>query len=127
VSDEIVLVIPVDKPFFGVARLVVGGLAARLDLSYDELEDIQLALESVLEHEEYAAGQDVTVRLRVEDGAIALSLGPLREPTVRAALADDRDGVGLGRLLGAVAERVELTPEGETHWLVLEKRVGAKA
>ena len=36
-------------PYHGVARLVVGGLAARLDLSYEDLEDLQLALESVLE------------------------------------------------------------------------------
>src|SRR5438094_2097711 len=106
--DEISLVIPVDRPFFGVARLVVGGLAARLDVSYDELEDLQLALDSVLEREDYAAGQDVTVRLSVEEGAIGVRVGPLDEAAVRADLDDERDRLGLGRLLATVAQRVEL-------------------
>ena len=126
-SDEGVLVAPVDRAFFGVAALVVGGLAARLDLSYEELEDLQIAIDSVLDHEEYAAAADVTLRLRLDPGAVGIAIGPLREDAVRAALAGERDGVGLGRLLEAVADGVSLEPDGDGHWLVLRKPVGAKA
>ena len=34
--------------FLGVVRLLVGGLAARLDLPYEQMDDLQLAAESVL-------------------------------------------------------------------------------
>ena len=43
-ADAITLSIPHAKPYHGVARLVVGGLAARLELTYEHLEDLQLAL-----------------------------------------------------------------------------------
>jgi hypothetical protein len=36
-ADRVTLSIPHASPFHGVARLVVGGLAARLDLSYEHL------------------------------------------------------------------------------------------
>ncbi len=125
--DEVTLVIPVDRPFYAVARLVVGGLAARLDLSYDQLADLQLALDSVLEREEYAAGQDVTVRLAVAEDSVGMRVGPLEEAAVRADLDGDQDGFGLGRLLGTVAQRVALEEAAGEHWLVLEKRVKADA
>ena len=76
-SDAITLSIPHAKAYHGVARLVVGGLAARLDLSYEHLEDLQLALESVLERDGYVAGEEVTVRLVVEPDAVAMVIGPL--------------------------------------------------
>ena len=38
-SDEIVLRLPRERPFFDVAHLVLGGLAVRLDLGYEQLEE----------------------------------------------------------------------------------------
>ena len=49
-TGAIKLKIPHQPSYHGVALLVVGGLAARLDVSYEQLEDVQLALESVLEN-----------------------------------------------------------------------------
>ena len=42
--DEIVLTMPRDRRFYDIAHLVVGGLAIRLDLTVDNLADLQLAL-----------------------------------------------------------------------------------
>jgi len=39
--DEITLTVPRERPFYRVAHLVLGGLAVRLDLTYDTLEDLQ--------------------------------------------------------------------------------------
>ena len=47
-TDEIVLTLPRDREFHGVAHLVVGGLGSRLDLTIEHLEDLQLALEALL-------------------------------------------------------------------------------
>ena len=45
-ADEITLALPRERPFFGVAHLVLGGLAVRLDLGFEQLEDLQVALTS---------------------------------------------------------------------------------
>jgi len=72
VTDAIKLKIPHQPPYHGVALLVVGGLAARLDVSYEQLEDLQLALESVLENGGYARTSEVTVELDVQDHGLAM-------------------------------------------------------
>ena len=40
-TDEIKLILPAQEDFHPVAHLVVGGLAARLELTYEQLEDLQ--------------------------------------------------------------------------------------
>ena len=47
-SDEITLVFPAQEDFHPVAHLVVGGLAARLELTYEQLEDLQVAVDALL-------------------------------------------------------------------------------
>ena len=63
-SDEIVLRLPRERPFFGVAHLVLGGLAVRLDIGYDQLEDVQVALAELLEQQE--DGRDITLSVAVK-------------------------------------------------------------
>jgi len=48
VSDEITLVVPAQEDFRPIVHLVVGGLAVRLDLTMDALEDLQVALDALL-------------------------------------------------------------------------------
>jgi hypothetical protein len=123
-ADEITLSIPHAKPYHGVARLVVGGLAARLDLSYEHLEDLQLALESVLERDGYVAGEEVTVRLQVEPDLVAMTIGPLDPAELRADLElPPGDDISLSRLLSTLVEEVVLEDVDGEHRLRLEKRV----
>jgi hypothetical protein len=48
VIDEITLTLPRDADFHRVAHLVLGGLAVRMDLTVENLEDLQIALDSIL-------------------------------------------------------------------------------
>ena len=48
-TDEITLTIPRDRALYSVAHLVLGGLGIRLNLTIEHLEDLQLALDAVLE------------------------------------------------------------------------------
>jgi hypothetical protein len=126
-ADSITLQIPHEKPFHGVARLVVGGLAARLDLSYEHLEDLQLALATVLENEGYLVGSEVTVKLAVNPDSVGMVIGPLRSEQLRADLQEDAgEGISLHRLLSTLADAVELEQGEEGGWLRLEKRVPLK-
>jgi hypothetical protein len=126
-ADAITLSIPQAKPFHGVARLVVGGLAARLDLSYEALEDLQLALATVLESDGYVSGREVTVRLVVDADSVGMVIGPLDESTVRADLEPgDEASISLGRLLSTLVDAVELERSDAGAWLRLAKQVPLK-
>jgi hypothetical protein len=124
VTQAIELRIPNERPFHGVARLVVGGLAARHNLSYEALEDLQLALVTVLEGDGYPAGDEIRVELEVSDDSIALAIGPLNGGAVRADLDRASDGdLGLGRLLDTLVEDTVMEQREEGDWLRLVKQV----
>ena len=48
VVDRIQLTLPAEEDFRHVAHLVVGGLGVRLDLTFEDLDDLQVALEALL-------------------------------------------------------------------------------
>jgi hypothetical protein len=124
VTQAIELRIPNERPFHGVARLVVGGLAARHNLSYEALEDLQLALVTVLEGDAYSTAAEIRVELEVTDEAIAMAIGPLNGEAVRADLEQSSDGdLGLGRLLGTLVEDAGVEARDDGDWLRLSKRV----
>jgi hypothetical protein len=124
VTQAIELRIPNERPFHGVARLVVGGLAARHNLSYEALEDLQLALVTVLEGDAYSTAAEIRVELEVTGEAIAMAIGPLNGEAVRADLEQSSDGdLGLGRLLGTLVEDAGVEAREDGDWLCLSKRV----
>ena len=122
--DAIRLSIPHAQPYHGVARLVVGGLAARLDLPFEQLEDLQLALVSVLERDGYVTGPEATVRLLVRPGAVGIVVGPVDPDELRSDLErESGEGVSMRRLLDTLVEDVALEEEEGRHWLRLQKQV----
>jgi hypothetical protein len=124
VTQAIELRIPNERPFHGVARLVVGGLAARHNLSYEALEDLQLALATILEGDEYSTGDEICVELEVTEEAIAMAIGPVNGDAVRADLQNSAEGdLGLGRLLGTLVEGAGVEAREDGDWLCLSKRV----
>jgi len=128
VSDTVRLTMPKEDAYYGVAHLVVGGLASRLEFTYEHLEDLQLALDSVLANGKYIEGETVTIELRVRPDGVELRAGPVAE-TLRVDLereVSEDEGVGLGRLLDTVAEEVGVEAVDETSWLRLEKRLPGK-
>ena len=122
-NDEIRLTIPHDRALYSVAHLVVGGLGIRLQLTIEHLEDLQLALDAVLERTR--AGEEVTIAVRLKDGEIQTAIGPLREG-VREELeleATEDEDVGLRRILDTVVDRVELEPRDGGDWVTMTKAV----
>lgn len=122
--DEIVLTLPRERPFYGVAHLVLGGIAARLNLTIENLEDLQLALDSLLEQED--SSSEVTLRLRVGKQSIEADVGPF-PPSLRAQLEPDVAGeIGLRRILDTVVDRVDLGEEQGRAWVTLTKNVNGR-
>jgi len=120
-TDEITLTLPRDRDFYEIAHLVVGGLAIRLDLTVDHLDDLQVALDTVLEQAD-AAGE-LTIAVRVVDGELHTLIGPFAGGNLRAALARDDEGdkLSMRRLLGAVCDQVEVEERGGAEWIGLTK------
>jgi hypothetical protein len=117
--DEITLHLPRERPFFGVAQLVVGGLAVRLDLSFDQLEDLQVALGELLEQHE--TEREITVSVRVEGDTIHALLGPFDRSLEHELARDSGDAVGLRRVLETVVDGVEVTNRDGQPWVELTK------
>ena len=121
-TDEITLTLPRHQPFYRIAHLVVGGLAVRLDLTFENLEDIQLALQGVLDRPD--ADGDVTVSLRVQGETLQAVIGPFELEQLRADLEhEEEDEISLRRLLDTVVDSVELGERDGGHWVELTKTV----
>lgn len=106
-ADEIALTIPREPDFHRVAHLVLGGLAVRLDLTIENLEDLQLALDSILDATDPTAGiGDVTVRMSTIDDSLVTSVGPLGTSVLRQIQADESEGLSLRRVLDSTVDEV---------------------
>lgn len=118
-GDEIILTIPREEPFHEVAHLVLGGVAARLNLTFEHIDDLETALDAVLERA--AEEGDVTVQLRLTDGAIITRVGPFAHERLQEELERDPEGdVTLRRILDTVVDGYDLDDDG---WLELTKAV----
>jgi len=118
--DEFTISIPRERAFSTVAELVLGGIAARHDVTIDVLDDLQLALDSLLEHADADDGE-VGIVLRVGDDTIEAAVGPIAPATVAVLEADAGDGMGLRRLLETTMDSVELTERDDGAWVELRK------
>jgi anti-sigma regulatory factor (Ser/Thr protein kinase) len=124
VTDVVTLQLPREREFFGVAHLVLGGLGARLDLTYDVLEDMTTAIDELLNQRE--ATDDVTLTVKIEDGAITAIVGPFSGRVADELHASD-EGLGLRRVLETVVDGVEVTERDGGQWVELMKTVESGA
>ena len=121
-GDEITLTLPGERDFYRIAHLVLGGLAVRLDLTYEQLEDLQLALASVLGEQE--ADGELTVTLRVGEGVIRAVVGPFAGSRLSEAIEEaDGEHLDLRRLLETVCDRVSVEERDGAEWIELTKSV----
>ena len=116
-GDMITLTIPREEPFHEVAHLVLGGVAARLNLTFESIDDLETALEAVLERA--SENGEVTVQLRLDERAIVTRVGPFATDALREELDRDDESFGLRRILDTVLDGYEL----DEGWLELTKNV----
>jgi hypothetical protein len=121
-SRRVALTVPGERGAIGIVRLFVGGLSARLGLGYETMDDLQLALESILLRS--APGREITVEARIEDDAVSILVGPFERDPLQADLS--RPGsLEPERLLAALVAGVESSARDGGHWLRLDVRVPA--
>jgi len=120
-GDRIVLTIPRDEGFEDVAQLVLGGVASRLNLTYESLDDLGTGLATLLERR----GQDgdLTVELQVGDDRITTLIGPFQHDSLLSELERSDDGIGLRRVLDTVVDGFAAVERPDGHWVELQKRI----
>lgn len=126
VTEALVLTLPNEERFFSLIRLVVGGLASQLDLPYDQMDDLQVAVETVLAR---AADPGAAVTLRVEprEGGITVSVRPVDEKALRDVRPDPGAGLALEQILSTLVNSVEVVTLDGEQWLRLAQSVPSKA
>ena len=119
--DRIVLTIPREEGFENVAQLVLAGVAARLNFSYEVVDDLGTALETVLERR--GSEGELTVELEVGENTVKASVGPFAGHGLREELERPDDEVGLRRVLETVVDGFAAVQREGGDWIELEKRV----
>jgi hypothetical protein len=120
-TDQITLTMPRERPFFGIARLVFSGLATRLDVTVESLEELELALDGLLERRD--GGAEITVSLDIAGDELHARVGPFSGDGLRAELeGEPGESLSLRRLLDVVVDGYEVSQEDDGVWLELRKR-----
>ena len=114
--DRIELTAPTGRAFEPVIRMVMGGIADRLDLGFEDLDDLQLAVERLLA--EGDPSDPVTLSFEILEHGVRTRVGPLQDVSLAAALQgpDPRPGeLTLPRILSTVVDAygVEQVRDGQ--------------
>ena len=105
-SDTILLTIPASTAYRGVPSLVLGGVGSRLDLPFERMDDLQLAVLSMLDA---SVGEETSVEIVADDGRLGVSVGPLRP--------DAGSDKGLDLVLRRLTDDVQAEHRSGNVWL----------
>jgi hypothetical protein len=125
-AERIDLEAPLSGDFQAVVRLIVGGIAERVDFAFEEIDDLQLAVERLLA--EAGTAGTVCLSFEVGDDRIRTRIGPLSQQKVADALQDGEMVPGsltLRRILETVVDSFGVD-QGDSGGIVvrLEKTKG---
>jgi hypothetical protein len=105
--------------------MVLGGIADRLDLGFDQLDDLQLAVERLLA--EGDPQNPITLSFEIHDSGVRTRIGPLRDTALAEALQGPEPPPGeltLPRILSTVVDSYGVENASEGRLVVrLEKAV----
>jgi hypothetical protein len=124
-ADRIELITPIGRDWEPVIRMVLGGIADRLDLGFDELDDLQLAVERLLAEARFE--DRVTMSFEILERSVRVRIGPILTGAVAEALQGPPARPGeltLGRILQTVVDSYGVEKVEDGHMVVrLEKAV----
>ena len=108
--DHVSLTVPADPAFRGTLRLVVGGIGTRLQLPYEQVNELQLAVETLVSNR-VIVGPDLVVEAEIDGATGCVVVGPF---------APDAD-TGRLRVLTRLVRSARVTGrDGGTEWVELD-------
>lgn len=136
---EVILTIPSRPEYVGVARLAILGVASRMRFSYDEVEDIRLAVGEACTHAidrlsgSGASDRPITLACTIDADRLAIEVrSPLATAAPKPKSTDetDLDNLMEGKELSGVLIRILMDevesqeqPESGTHLVRMVKYV----
>lgn len=119
-EDEVRLVVPATPEFLRLARVTAAGLASRLRFSFDEVEDLRLAVDEVCFGLTGSSGQPGTVEIRFVVGDAGLEI----EGRGRFDSGDRRPQLSeiSGLILDALVDEHSLGADGDGPWFRVVKQ-----
>ena len=127
VSDHAVSVTLPDERYMGVARLVTAGVCARLDLPFEAVDDLQLAVELLLAGA-FTRTRDVTVGFDSDGRSLSIAVSPVEASTLAATRAgyEGTSRIALQTLLERLVDDVVAQP-GPVPAVILRKALEASS
>lgn len=136
-ADVVELRIPCQPEYVGVARLAILGVASRMRFSYDDVEDIRLAVgEACTTSVDWAkrngrTDSEISIRSAIEGDTLTIEVedhaGPRREEHDAGMESNGRDidSQGLGALLiTLLVDEVRVIPSEDGTVVSMTKRAG---
>jgi serine/threonine-protein kinase RsbW len=113
-SPDVELRLPAESAYVAVLRMTTAGLAARLDFTLDDIEDLRMAVGEacalVLEHAD--PGGDLHATFDLSDGSIRVAV------SADSSTENDPDQDSFGwQVLTALTSDVLTSREGPLHWV----------
>lgn len=133
-SARVELVIPCKPEFVGVARLAILGVASRMRFSYDEVEDVRLAVGEActtsVEWAERNNRSDTDIVLRSEIAADKLTVDVVDQSGARGdgvRSGDEQEGENIGALLiTLLVDEISVEPHSEGTQVRMVKYAGQR-
>ena len=132
-ADIVELRMPCEPEYVGVARLTILGVASRMRFSYDEVEDIRLAVgEACTNSVEWARrngrpSAEITIRSTMDGDTLTVEVedqaGPRAETPEQSPRDPDSEGLG-GLLITLLVDEVRVIPRESGTCVQMVKRAG---
>ncbi len=111
---RVTLSVPADDTFPGALRLLVGGIGSRSQLSWEQVDELQLAVEALVARRT-VAGETLLMEAELGERAVTIALGPFLDE------GDDGERRMLERLVRDVAV---MHREASGEWVMLDVGAG---
>ena len=105
-SDQICLSLPASAPYARVARLTIASVASRLGFSYDDMEDLRIAVGEIFNMLNGPSDSRLTVVCEVDDDGIVVEA--TRNSTTPTPVVSELSR----QILAGVADAVEIDIDG---------------
>ncbi|NHC43707.1 ATP-binding protein [Motilibacter aurantiacus] len=121
-GDIVEVTLPASSAYLSVLRTATAGLAARLDFTLDEIEDLRIAVDEACAMllPQAAPDAELVCRFALEEDALEVTV---RAPTTRG-VQPERDTFSWTVLTALAGEVDAGIDEGLTVWISLHKRRG---
>ncbi len=124
-SDHITLIVPARSEFARTARLTAAALVSRLDIGYDDLDDVKTATEEAFIYacESGPDSGDIALHFYLEDDILRIEVPISAGPRASNEDAERRSALA-NFILEGVCDTYEMSSDESGTWLRLSKHFG---